>query len=301
MIEHVLTQMLPNAQVSRLHVSPGMAHNVLLHQAASARIVATMRHPFNTLISSMLTTEFTGADAHSVRQQINNASTVAWQRVILRYIQYGGAAAAQLCAAHDLSERSTVSPGKVLVLKYEIFSGTELQLINAMEQIERFLGCALSNATKYAIAQKESVGSIEQYLGQRFRGDAAFLGAVDRSTGLHPHHIGVFHGATDYRSLLSPEVIALIARLDTGTLRYLTERFYPDTAWPTRPPLAEVQRQTLGVGTQEVERGVCGCSWASKRGRCHATRSDFTRCWFFCCNVSVPRSAGTLSIVTRDG
>lgn len=213
--ENVLRTLFPHASIYRYHPRPGTN----MSSEFEGHTICTVRHPLDSFISIHMTRH-----PSDFLKTLQNLTNVDWKHLSDEWRVHGGEAVLNLAIKHQLSTVSWVVPGRVLLLPYESVSGNP-GLSEGIRRIVCFMGCSIDDNSIDAIVAKYNVTAVEDYLEHRFSNSSSFR-AADHHTHFHSHHISPLHGATDYRTLLSPTAIATAINT-SATVQQFLARFWP--------------------------------------------------------------------------
>lgn len=182
-------------------------------------VVATLRHPLDTLISNAVRWLPANQSGEATLRQLLNSPSFNWTTVVDEYRRYGGESLAHCIrnatkvpprlqvytsrtdiavllnatmrkvAPYFRLDGCTASRGsRLLLLRYESFA---TDVAWAVDTLELFFGCRLRSERKEEIARELSVSAVSTRLAalNKAQGGAANFSLLDPRTRLHGNHI----------------------------------------------------------------------------------------------------------------
>ena len=155
--------------------------------------VITIRHPYNSIISSILRYE-KEINIQNVKSQMNE------------YIRNGGG-----CISN-----SNFDDKKHCALYYEKFNNN---FDDIFEKFELFFDEKYPSELKDKIKKELSIENVKE-LTKKYKN----FWEYDGKTHLHGKHISIYNGQTDYREILSDDQLELLEK--NATLQKIIEKYY---------------------------------------------------------------------------
>jgi len=142
--------------------------------------ITTIRHPYNSIISSIM----------RYNEEINKKTL---EKAINEYLEYGGL---------YLITNEFINNNKILILKYEDFNNNNIYIINKLCEFFHF-------KIKKEYAEKIINNFSKDIVLDKISGFKDFNEYCE-DTHLHGNHINKYKGNTDYKKILSPELIDIL-------------------------------------------------------------------------------------------
>jgi hypothetical protein len=152
-------------------------HNIVVNN--SQLYVITYRHPYNSIISSLLRSE----------KKINPSNI---KSEISEYLKNGG----EDLLKNDLSKKN------ILLLKYEEYFSNYEVIYN---KLENFLNINIDKDKKNQLSEKYNINNVKNIIDKYKKFEE-----YDKKTHLHGKHISEYDGKTDYKEILSESEINML-------------------------------------------------------------------------------------------